>query len=71
MPPGQADWLRRHAGFLVGLATSLTFIGIAIASALEPTRPAAWIAARQLYGLTSFGFLFAAVLIGPVTHLLP
>src|SRR3982074_3139003 len=60
-------WFRRHGTLLVGIGTTGTIVGIGLAAAAEPTPTAALVAAREMYGLTALGFLFASVLIGPLT----
>jgi DMSO/TMAO reductase YedYZ heme-binding membrane subunit len=60
-------WFRRHGTLLIGIGTTGTIVGIGLAAAAEPTPTAALVAAREMYGLTALGFLFASVLIGPLT----
>src|ERR1700737_1874879 len=60
------DWFRRHGTFVVVIGTTGTMVGIGLAAVAESTPAAALVAARAMYGLTALGFLFAAVLIGPL-----
>ena len=56
---------------IIGVAVTGANLGSAIVSASEPTTEAAFIAARQVYGLTAMGILLGACLIGPVTVAFP
>ena len=64
-------WITRNITLITGVVISGTIIGIAIVSASEPTTEAAFIAARQVYGLTAMGILLGACLIGPLTAVFP
>ena len=64
-------WITRHITWLIGIAVSVAIIGIGIMSAFEPTTAAAFIAARQVYGLTAMGILLGACLIGPLMWVIP
>ena len=64
-------WITRHITLLIGIAVTGAIIGIGIMSAFEPTTVAAFIAARQVYGLTAMGILLGACLIGPLTWVFP
>jgi DMSO/TMAO reductase YedYZ heme-binding membrane subunit len=68
--PAILDWCRRHGTLVVGIGTTGAILGIGLAAAFEPTVAGSLIIARQMYGLTALGFLFAAVLIGPLTAVL-
>lgn len=65
------DRIIRNITLLVVIAVVMTIAAIGIVSAFEPTADAAFITARQLYGLTAFGVLLGACLIGPVTAVFP
>jgi sulfoxide reductase heme-binding subunit YedZ len=64
------DWSKRHGTLLVGIGTAGAILGIGLAAAGESTPAAALVVAREMYGLTALGFLFASVLIGPLTAVL-
>ncbi|MBA3938052.1 MAG: ferric reductase-like transmembrane domain-containing protein [Planctomycetes bacterium] len=68
---GMLAWLTRHITLLVGIAAVGTIVGIGITAAYEPTATAAFITARQLYGLTALGVLLGACIIGPLAAVLP
>ena len=65
------DWIVRNLTRLVSIAVALTIAAIGIVSTFEPTTEAAFIAARQIYGLTAFGVLLGTCLIGPLTAVFP
>ena len=64
-------WFTRNITLTIGIVVTGAILGIAIVSASEPTTEAAFIAARQVYGLTAMGILLGACLIGPLTAVLP
>lgn len=65
------EFLRRRATAVVSAGAIAAFLGSSVAAMLEADSAARWIAARQLLGLAAFGFLAAAVLIGPLTFVAP
>lgn len=64
-------WMLRNITVLVGIAVAGTIVGIGITSSFEPTAADAFVAARQIYGLTAMGVLLSASLIGPLTAVFP
>jgi DMSO/TMAO reductase YedYZ heme-binding membrane subunit len=62
--------LKHRATLIVSLVTSVALVVVAALALQEASRDAAWVAARQMYGLTAFGFLMAASLIGPAAAVL-
>ena len=59
-------WMLQNLTTLVSVAVAGTVLGIGLVSAFEPTTADAFVAARQLYGLTALGVLLGACLIGPL-----
>lgn len=64
-------WITRNITLLIGIAVAGTIVGIGIMSAFEPTTADAFVAARQVYGLTALGVLLGACLIGPLASVFP
>ena len=64
-------WVQRHITLLVGIAVTGTIIGIGLSAMTETTTTARLTNARQLYGLTAFGFVLTSVLIGPFIAVFP
>ncbi len=66
------SWHLRFTRGLVYLGAILALAGVAVSCLWDAESPSeAWIAARQLYGLWALGLLVAAMLIGPLTFILP
>jgi DMSO/TMAO reductase YedYZ heme-binding membrane subunit len=63
--------MTRHITWLIGIGAAGAILGIAALAAGEPTATAAWVAARQYYGLTAFGLLLGSCLIGPLAAVFP
>ncbi len=64
-------WVIRRMSPLVAVVTACVALAVGVTAANETTPAAAWIAARQLYGLTAFGFLLGACIIGPLAAVFP
>jgi len=65
-------WHLRHARGLIYAALIATIIGIAVASAWgAQDATAAWVGARELYGLWALGLLIAAMITGPLVFVVP
>ena len=65
------EWVIRNSTWLMVMAVAFTIAAIGIAATFEPTPEAAFIAARQMYGLTALGVLLGACIIGPLTAVFP
>lgn len=65
-------WHLRLTRGMVYVCAILALDGMAVSCRMDAASPAeAWIAARQLFGLWALGLLLAAMLIGPLTFILP
>ena len=65
-------WHLRHVRWLIYAALLAAALAIPAVCALDaPNRVQLWVASRQLYGLWALSLLLAAMLIGPLTYVLP
>jgi len=65
-------WHLRHVRWLIYAGLCLAAVAIPVSCLFDaPSGGQLWVASRQLYGLWALSLLLAAMLIGPLTYILP